>query len=214
MKKLVVMAIAALMAMSVNAGTGSIVVSGNFGLDITAAPSVDGEKNGTATTSFELAPSLTYFLSDNFGVGGQIGYASDSKNVYNNGDKNKDASESTSFFTIEPFARYYFLNGEKFKFFGQAGLEFGAGTNITTVTLGVKPGVQYIVNEKFSVELSLGNIFSIANRTDTKENPTGKDIKTSQTTAGFFINNPRYAEANPYSLGFAPLSFTINYHLK
>ena len=190
---------------SVNA---QMVVSGNFGFERQGRTQKAGTNTvENSTFSFEFAPSLTYFLSEKFAIGGQIGYALDGKST----NVPIDTTITSGFVTIEPYARYYVTELGKFRIFAQAGLELGFGENVSTVNFGLKPGIQYIINEKWSVETSLNNLLAFTSQTRTSGKGDNK-VTMTDSNFGLFLNNPRYAGSNPYELNAGSFSFSINYH--
>lgn len=200
-----------------NETSKKLMLGGNLGIEIAGAQKIDGKKNGTSNTSFEIAPSLFYFLSDKMAVGGQIGLAIDVSKTFDDGNEIADSKSTTSMFTIEPMFRYYFANVKRFHFFAQTGLELGFGTNITTINWGIAPGISYRINDKFSLEFSMGNLFGLAYTKiqQEEEHPTDPEktikVPTSNTDFGLFVNNSERIGSNPYSIGFAPLKFAICY---
>jgi opacity protein-like surface antigen len=103
-------------------------------------------------------------LSDNFSIGGKIGFSLDlSKNDA------VDTKSSLFMFHISPYARMYFPLGDKLSFFGEGGIQFASGTEKVTVGsttndgdtqtifgIGVIPGFSYGLSDKVSLELTTG----------------------------------------------------------
>ncbi|MDR1699390.1 MAG: porin family protein [Prevotellaceae bacterium] len=191
MKKLFIVLAAAFMAVNVNAAQGDMVLSGSLGLDISSTKPEGGD--AVTTTNFEIAPSFTYFLSDKFGIGGKVMF-----------DLNKvGEDDAVNTFGVGVFGRYYVLKTEKFGVFGQAGLDFRFPEDALDINLGVTPGIQYFINRKFSIELSLQNLLYL----------NYNSIKDVESTTNFGLSlNPNNVNDNPFAVNFAPLNLTLNYH--
>jgi hypothetical protein len=196
MKKLFIILAAAAMAVSVNAAKGDMVLSGSLGFatgDNIAVyvPQVDETFEGKGTM-FSIAPNFTYFLSNKFGIGGKVGVSVLSP----------DGGDTGTIFGVGVFGRYYLYQTEKFGIFAHAGLDVDfaseefAGTSFTLVNFGVKPGIQYFINKKWSVETSFANILNLVSVSP----------KDGDSSTAFDLN------VNPFALDFAPLTLTVNYH--
>jgi outer membrane protein len=138
---------------------GDVFVTGALTLGSTNDKNAD-----VKTSSFEIAPQLGYFVTENIAVGVKVGYSS---------NKTKTVGTTTSDvsgFGVGAFGRYYFTPASKFSLFGQLGFDYGSLTNnlstpkvklnTTDVNLGL--GLNYFVSSNFSLEagvaaLSFGN---------------------------------------------------------
>ncbi len=113
--------------------------------------------------SFNLNPTMAWFVQDNLAIGGQFGF-----NFYNSKSKNSNtSSSSTSENTynspslyLGPFARYYFSGSEKGKPFTEVDLSYGfypskskstssGGSSSETTS---KPKANYSAGVKFGYE--------------------------------------------------------------
>ena len=224
MKKLFIILAAAFLAVNVNASKGAMVLSGSLGLNINSASeyvwdnvSEKAVKETVTNTNFSIAPNFTYFVTDKIGVGGYIGLGTQLSSL--------EGVDASTAFGFGVFGRYYVMKTGKFGIFGQAtlGFEFGkenylieyfpVKANETIIGLGVVPGIQYFINKKWSVELTLDNVLSFAHRrvgdAELAVGIPGFDAKipdTSYSQTGFNLN------VNPFALDFAPLQLTLNYH--
>jgi hypothetical protein len=136
------------------------------------------------TTVFSLQPMVGLFIADNLAVGGGIGYSitANSRPVGDN-----DRIDTRSLFYIAPFARYY-LNTGTVGAFAEAslGLGFGGskikqgnntsdGPSISTLGIGIAPGIYYYVAENISLDAKLG--FLGYSRSQDKYDNGGKEIE-------------------------------------
>jgi hypothetical protein len=113
---------------------GDIFVSGSFGYN-------------SASENTTILPRLGYFLKENIALVGTIGLVDD-----DNGER----------FVIGAAARYYTTPAAKFSLFGQAGIGFESGDEVTILSIGIQPGLSYFLNNHFSVEATVGE-FGIVN---------------------------------------------------
>lgn len=178
MKKILVMLAFVSSAFFVEAQTtsGQMMIGGSL-----AFSSVNYDNNnGSDYSSFTLSPSFGYFVKDNFVVGASLSLG--------NAKSGTGAGQNTtSSFSVGPFARYYkFTSSEQFAFFGQAGISFGNsksenGNTITdksnSVSFSIAPGFAYFFNEHWAAELSIAG-FRIQN--SSSDNFPGND-RTSVT---------------------------------
>ncbi|MCP2029472.1 outer membrane protein [Flavobacterium sp. HSC-32F16] len=152
MKKVILTAIAVLGFAFANAQTGGFAKGDAF---VSGAFKFGSEKTGDdKTNSFEIEPSVGYFVSENIAIGGKLGY----KTV-------KDVSDA---FTVGAFGRYYFTPASQFSVFGQAGLDYtnakdkvyDAKSNQFGANIGL--GLSYFLSNHFAIEATwLGLGYSV-----------------------------------------------------
>ena len=123
-------------------------------LFVTGAFTLGSEKTGDVkSSSFEIAPQVGFFLTENIAIGGKLGYKAD-KAENAGGDTQDDAG-----FTVGAFGRYYFTPASKFSLFAQLGLDYSSmedklATDYTEAELGLGlgAGMNYFVSSNFSIE--------------------------------------------------------------
>lgn len=129
--------------------SAQIWVGGSLGFDSKSYPT-EGSKT---FTEFQISPVAGYALSDVFEVGLSAGF--DTKSNIGGVDGSK-----SSRITVEPFARWTFLNEEKISLFLQGGVGFDhvkAGDNKDNAfRVGVAPGVKIPLNENLSIVSKFG----------------------------------------------------------
>lgn len=108
------------------------------------------------TTSFEIAPELTYELTEKWGIGASVSYGQEREN---------DGVISTDkVFTIAPYARYTYFDKEIISLFidggvGLAKVKSEIGSESETKTgfeAGLKPGIAIKVAERFKFISKIG----------------------------------------------------------
>jgi outer membrane protein len=128
---------------------GDVFVTGAFSLG-----STNNKNNDEKTSSFEIAPQVNYFLTENISLGAKIAFSSDKAEV--NGVDSQDDS-SVSFGLA---GRYYFTPASKFSLFTELGAEYVTVTdNLSTPEFkvngfgaGLGLGLNYFVSSNFSIE--------------------------------------------------------------
>ena len=120
---------------------------------VTGALTLGSEKTGDVkSSSFEIAPQVGYFLTENIAIGGKLGYKSD-KAENAGGDTQDDAG-----FTVGAFGRYYFTPANQFSLFAQLGLDYSsmedklADAKYNVIDAGLGAGLNYFVSPNFSIE--------------------------------------------------------------
>lgn len=184
MKKLLLSLVAvSAFAFSTQAQTekGKIIVGGNVAFDTNKSDASGSKSN----TSFNIVPSVGYFVSDNFAVGTGVGY-SYSKNTPVIANTTGIQNQA---FVVSPFGRYYANLSESFKFFGQLSvpMEFGkdkavdtegkAGAKTATTTeigVALSPGFAFYPTKKIGIEFALNGL---SYNTLRKEGPDGEKLK-------------------------------------
>ncbi len=131
---------------------------------------------GATATEFSVVPMMGHFITPSFVIGAGLGYQGSSV------DMNTDmlgfpasAKMTTSAFVIMPFVRKYWDLGTKLYLFGQLDvpLEFGkvktegnaaplgsftSDENYTAFGVNVRPGLDYMINNNWTVEATVGAI--------------------------------------------------------
>ena len=155
MKKFIVSVLAfAAMAFSANA---QLYVGGLVGLDLNAP-------KASTSFSFFLSPEVGYNFSDKFAAGVAL-------SINPQVTSSEGTSNSSFSWSIQPYARFKFLNIGKVRFFGDAGIALGTvgysykyeNTTHTNDALfqwrvGFYPGIAYDINKKWSVVTHLAGI--------------------------------------------------------
>jgi hypothetical protein len=135
-------------AESANGGfaKGNIFMSGTVGFD--------SDKTGTyKMNSFEIAPRVGFFVTDNIAIGAKIGFGS---MVESSAGVDTD---DMSTLTAGAFARYYFTPANDFSVFGQLGFDYMSskdnmpnGLTYTGIGSGVGLGINYFLSSNFAIE--------------------------------------------------------------
>ncbi len=104
-KKMIIIAILLVFSITSFAQTekGEFLLGGKVDFDRTT-------QLGYKATSFSFAPEIGYFIAKNLAVGIGLDY-----------ERSNFSSQKAITIAAMPFARYYFAEQGKFKFFGQAG---------------------------------------------------------------------------------------------
>lgn len=143
MKKLVMMAVMAIVAVSASA---QVYVGGSLGYS-----NVDEEGKDDALNTFTLAPEVGYNLGDEWAIGTTLNFGY---------SKQGDASATT--IGIAPYVRYNFARIDKVRFFIDGTVEFQSYKPkevdaMNSWGIGVRPGVAFDLNDKVSLIAHVGN---------------------------------------------------------
>lgn len=160
MKK-VIFTVAAIFAFGLaNAQDTKVESTGNGGFAngdvfVSGAVGISSTKTGdNKSTSFEIAPKVGFFVSDNIAIGGKLGYTS---------DKAENAIADTqdrSALTVGAFGRYYMTPASDFSVFGQLAFDYStvdnklADVQENEIGLGLGLGVSYFLSNNFAMEAS------------------------------------------------------------
>jgi hypothetical protein len=187
MKKIVMMAVMAVAALSANA---QVWICGEVGFNTsTNTVKVAGVSSDKTTNNFVIAPEIGYNLNEKWAVAMKIGYVHAGNNeeikelINNYGVLPFNlGSTTTNAFTINPYARYTFVKAGNFSFFVDGGVGYSSVhvnglsdymKNINLIKVGINPGVTYAISPKVSLvahvgDLSYQNMWSKAKNVDLK----------------------------------------------
>ena len=150
MKKIFMMAVMAVAALSANAQTW---VGGELGFTSSHVNGLGTEKN------FTIQPEVGYSLNDKFDVALKIGYSYYSEKLNKNlGNYKFNANE----FEVSPYVRYKFVKAGNFFAFVDGGLNYatihynGTEKNQNEFGVFVTPGIAYSVSNKVTLVSHLG----------------------------------------------------------
>lgn len=120
---------------------------------VTGAVTFSSEKTGDEkSNSFEFAPQIGFFLTENIAIGGKIGFSS--MKAENAGNDTQDDAG----FTVGAFGRYYLTPANQFSLFAQLGLDYSsmdnklADSKYNVIDAGLGLGMNYFVSSNFSIE--------------------------------------------------------------
>jgi len=131
---------------------------------ISGTVSYDSQKTGDLkNTSFNVTPSVGFFVTDNIALGVAVGYTSTENDNAGSGFDTKQNA-----FTAGVFGRYYFNPASKFNIFGQLDLGYNS-TKLETYSdfgpieykvdgfgVGLSPGMNYWLSNHFALEATFG----------------------------------------------------------
>ncbi|HKK89639.1 MAG TPA: outer membrane beta-barrel protein [Saprospiraceae bacterium] len=171
-----------------------LFVGGDIGISTNSSEATFGgtTTDGPETFNFNISPAVGYYFNDNVAAGVRIGFGNSTTT-----QPNDDESSSTTF-SIGVFGRYASTidaNGN-FAWFLEANAGFGSQTSetvsgnttiegdpVSTVGVGIAPGLIYFPAPKFGFEVSLGNVIAFQNRT--VEDANNSDNETVSNSLSF-----------------------------
>lgn len=160
---------------------GNFVIGGGVGFNTESVKDADDK-----ATSFNILPSVGYFVSDNISVGLGLGYSW-------NKEENETNEATAGAFSIAPFSRWYSANGPV-RFFGQLSVPMAWGNlkendekvgNVSNYGVELAPGVAYFPTSKIGLEFKVRGLYYSSNIVD----PTGDAPKTTVNSFGLDANS-------------------------
>ncbi|BCY29667.1 outer membrane beta-barrel protein [Flavobacterium okayamense] len=160
MKKVLLSAVAILGFTFANAQEEETTTNGGFaqgdvfvtGAVTFSSSSMDEDKS----SSFEIAPQVGFFLTENIAIGGKIAYMSEKAESFS------VDTEDMSGFGVGAFGRYYFTPANQFSLFGQLAVDYAsmedklADYKVNAFGAGLGFGMNYFVSSNFSIEAGVG----------------------------------------------------------
>lgn len=158
---------------------GTLLIGGMAGFSSGSSKTIydDGTStttDGPTTTTFEISPWAGYMISEDLGLLLGIGYSSsttESKYEDFNGDEHTLTDKSTLFY-IAPGVRYYYVHLDFTHLWAQLSVPIGSGkmseedqvggsttrfeSNISTLGVGISPGVTINIGDVCGLEASYG----------------------------------------------------------
>lgn len=168
--------------------------------------------------SFSINPYVGFFLADGFALGGSIGasfYSSKSTSSNSASTTTTESKYSNPGFSIGPFARYYFVKGQKMSPYVElgGGIDFypsksesisSTGSSSTTKTknplgwnAGPKLGFEYFISEYVGLNVSAGVNYGASSTT--------YEYRPSSGTG--------YDYTSDYNRLYVPINFGLQIHL-
>ncbi len=134
---------------------GDLFASGSVGYSSVKTGDIKSDQ-------FNVTPRVGYFITNNFVIGAQLGFASGKDTNYN-ALGGLDETKRTGF-QAGAFARYYSTPANAFSFFGQLSAAYNATkyesggfeSKINGFDLGVSPGISYFVSDHIALETTFG----------------------------------------------------------
>jgi len=183
MKKIILTAIVAVIAVSANA---QMWIGGELGYN-TSKTTFDGTKTFTSN-NVTVLPEIGYSLDENWDVAVAIGYKhADDK------DHLTDTYTGTNSFILNPYVRYSYAKVGDLKFFVDGGFTYanthynGNDDNMNTWSLGLKPGLAYSLSPKTTLVAHVGDLsYGFSKQGDWKKNSFGLNLDNSITFGVYF----------------------------
>lgn len=189
MKKTII-TLAAIAAMTISANA-QVFIGGTAGLNFNGGDTTVSsiKTDNPSTASFSIAPNVGYYFADNFLAGGRVSF---SYNKAVTPGLLQDTKVYTYNWMIEPYARYRFLELNKFGVWSECNAYFGRKTGNTKVGstksdanpvcswgINVLPVLTYTINDHLCLETSL-NAFGFGYKgTYTKNSDKSYEANTS-----------------------------------
>lgn len=157
MKKIIMMAVMAVAAVSANA---QMWVGGNLGINTQTTKFEDTELS--SGTNFEIAPEVGYNLNEKWAVAMAVSYAHNENCTIS--FAGKSVTGNVNSFSIKPFVRYTFLKSGNFSAFCDGVLYYttyhaqGIENNLNDSGVSLNPGIAYAVSPKVSLVAHLGKL--------------------------------------------------------
>jgi lipopolysaccharide assembly outer membrane protein LptD (OstA) len=145
---------------------GDKFIGGTFSFN-TQQSSGGLNESETKASSFEVSPSIGYFLNEKLSIGGGLGYSvNHQKNIYDFATQ-----EYTSrYITVGAFVKRYFMISDKFFFTVRVNASYGRGVQINetggseskskgyNIALSAQPSLLFFPSPKWGIEGSIGSL--------------------------------------------------------
>lgn len=180
MKKFFLFAVAAAITFGSNAQSNKWYAGGQLTFGKTTESA-----SGLKTTQVTVLPEVGYNLTDNFAVGAQLGV-----------QYRKANGEEKTVFQVNPYARYTYYKYERVNLFVDGGVDLGIGRadgkTAVQYGIGLRPGVSFNINDKFSLVAHVGFVGYQGGNNAAKHNGApenwGINFNTNNIMFGFYYN--------------------------
>ncbi len=175
---------------------------------------IDHKTDGTSTISF--APMAGFDLSEKLSVGGKLNFRTSTNKFYSYDADDKETVSKLISNTVgvTPFARYRFVEFNKFGLLAEAGLPISfastkndngsqttKGDPNTSIGLYVTPMLTYSLNDNFQLECGLNFLSLNVNHSVTKDRDDNKN-KTISNSFDFGVDTRNVATVGWLTIGF------------
>lgn len=178
MKKLLFMAVMALMAVCASAEnwyTGGQVTFGR----------TTSSSSGVKSTQFTILPEIGYNLTSKVAIGSVLGVS-----------YRKAGSQEKTVVQVNPYIRYTYLTAGKVNLFVDGGVDLGMGRAsghfAMQYGIGLRPGVALNLNQKFSLVAHVGFLGYQGGNRPAKRNGApenwGLDLNSNNLMFGFYYH--------------------------
>lgn len=180
MKKMFLMAMMAIVAVGASAQDNKWYAGGQLTFGRTTE-SVSGVKS----TQVTVLPEVGYNITDRFSVGAVAGVS-----------YRKAGSEEKTVFKVNPYARYVYYRYDRINLFADLGVDMGIGradgSTAVEYGIGLRPGVAFDINDKFSLVAHVGFLGYQGGNRPAKRNGApenwGLDLNSNNIMFGFYYN--------------------------
>ncbi len=163
MRKLFFICLACCMVNNIYSQTEESVIFGFDQNDFLATTyagyfSQEDEFEKTKTNTFEIAPEVSYFITDHISLGLRANYQ------HSKIEMEEDSNESKeTYIGGGVFGRYYFWPHKRFSLFGELGGNYSEitennGGSTSFLELMVAPGINFFLSKRFIISAKIGAI--------------------------------------------------------
>lgn len=180
MKKFLLLALVAVMGLGVSAQDSKWYAGGQLTFGRTTQSA-----SGVKSTQVTVLPEVGYNVSDNFAVGAVAGVS-----------YRKSGGEEKTVFKVNPYARYTYYSYDRVNLFVDGGVDLGIGradgSTAVEYGIGLRPGVSFSINDKFSLVAHVGFLGYQGGNKPAKRNGApenwGLDLNSNNIMFGFYYN--------------------------
>lgn len=178
MKKFLLIAVTAFAALSASA------TDWYAGGQVTFGRTTESLSN-TKSTQVTILPELGYNISDRISIGSSLGI-----------NYRKTGGEEKTVFQVNPYIRYAYFKYDRIDLFVDGGVDLGMGRAdgdfAIQYGIGLRPGVTFHINDKFSLVAHVGFLGYQSGNNPAKHNGApenwGIDLSTNNILFGFYYN--------------------------
>lgn len=180
MKKFLLLALVAVMGLGASAQDSKWYAGGQLTFGRTTQSA-----SGVKSTQVTVLPEVGYNVSDNFAVGAVAGVS-----------YRKSGGEEKTVFKVNPYARYTYYSYDRVNLFVDGGVDLGIGradgSTAVEYGIGLRPGVSFSINDKFSLVAHVGFLGYQGGNKPAKRNGApenwGLDLNSNNIMFGFYYN--------------------------
>ena len=149
-----------------------------------------------SSSTFSITPRIGYYLTDEFVVG--LGFGVELITIE---DNLEDTEASRSVYSVGPFVRYSEEIAGNLRIYGEVGAMLGTGSgeeetpgsndinaDISTLEVGLRPGLTYYLSESFAIEPSFGFFGFQSESISTEEELVDGLVAVNQESSEFTID--------------------------
>jgi len=189
-----------------------VFVGGGLGVEFSGGKSKYGGNSSDLPSefAFSISPKVGYYLNDDFAIGLEVGFLSNTEKEKVGTTEYKDI---TTGWGVGAFARYNLVGDDRLSLLLEGSVSFAGmkskekagstttdGNPMTALSIGVLPVLSYGLTDRLSIEASC-DFLRLGFQSATVKNASNSDNKSTVNSFGFGVNSLPFESSSMFEVG-------------